>query len=175
MRHTRIGVLGAAAWAVAIAAGLGANSTSALAWLLPIAAGATVVLAIRPVRTVAAALPIAALASIEPSSTGPRAWLVVISVAATLLAVGALDAWADCRPDRGMARIADPLDLAVWRADRRQPLLRLAAVVVAASIGWGVVAIIPWATSGWVVALVPTVALIAVAVALWPVERADPF
>jgi hypothetical protein len=174
MRHVRIGVYAALAWTVAIAAGLGANAASALAWLLPIAAGATVALAARPVRTVAMALPIASLASIEPSSTGPRAWLVVVSVATALLAVGALDAWADCRPDRRMARIADRLDLAAWRADRRRPLLWLAAVIVAASIGWVILAVIPWPVSGWVVALLPAVALIAVAVALWPLRRANP-
>ena len=50
-----------------------------------------------------------------------------------------------------------------------------AAVVIAASIGWLILAVLPWSISGWVAALGPAVALIAVAVARWPPQRADPY
>jgi len=175
VRPTQVTVGASGAWAIAIVAGLTAAGVSALAWLAPIAAAASVALVLRPVRTLAWALPVAVVASLDPVVDWPRVGLALVAVAAAITAVGLLDGWTDAGPGRSAAAALDPADRVAWWAARRPALGWLGGGLVAVVVGWTGLAAVSWSAPGWLVAMVPAIAVIAVAAATWsqwrPVER----
>lgn len=167
MRHPRLAAWAAGVWVVAIAATLVATRGTALLWMAPIAVGCSVVLALRQIRTVAFALPVAAIASIDVDAGTDRVALALVSVIAAIGTVALLDRWRDARPD-GSPALLDTADRAAWWAAQRPMLLRFGAGLVVVAAVWTVLSTGSWSPPGLAVALVPVAAVLAVALAAWP-------
>lgn len=167
MRHPRLTAWAAGVWVVAVVAALVATRGSALLWMAPIAAGCSVVLALRQLRTVAFALPVAAVASIDKAAGPDRVGLALVSVIAAVGAVAMLDLWRDARPD-GSPGLLDPTERNPWLAAQRPMLLRFAAGLVLVAAVWTALSTGSWSPPGLAVALVPVAAVLAVSLAAWP-------
>jgi hypothetical protein len=174
MRHRRLAVIAYGAWAVAVVAGLAANPVDALAWLVPIAVVSTVALFFRVVRTLAWVLPVAVVAGPDASTVWWRVGLVLVSVVVAVLVVGLLDAWADSRPDRWESGQLDPADQARWRRERWAGFVGLGGLLLGAAAVWTALTVGSWSAPGWLLALLPAAAALAIAAAGWPLWRPNP-
>jgi hypothetical protein len=170
MRHRRLVACGVVGWLVAVAAAVLAVAQSDLVWLVPIAALATITLPLRATRTLSWALPVATVAGLESSADPSRIALALVTVVAAIVVVGALDAWDDSAPARAAAAVLDPAGRSDWRAARRPALVRSLGLLVAFAAGWTALTAVTW-SSGWLVAMLPAAATVAVAATTWPLWR----
>jgi hypothetical protein len=170
MRHRRLVAYAVAGWLVAVAAAVLAVAQSDLVWLVPIAAAATLALGSRTTRTLGWALPVATVAGLESSAGPSRIALALVTVVAAIAVVGALDAWDDAAPARAAAPMMDPAARADWRAARRPALVRSLGLLAAVAAGWTALSAVTW-SSGWLVAMLPAAAAVAVAATTWRLWR----
>jgi hypothetical protein len=170
VRHRRLVAYAVVGWLMAVAAAVLAVAQSDLVWLLPIVALATIALPFRAIRTLGWALPVATVAGLEPSAGPARMALALVTVVAAITVVGALDAWDDAAPPRAAAAMLDPAGRAGWRAARRPALVRSLGLLAAVAAGWTALSAVTW-SSGWLIAMLPVVATVAVAATTWPLWR----
>jgi hypothetical protein len=168
LRHRLLWGVALAVWAAGVAGALLSGPSAGLAWMVPVAVGSTAGLFVRHLRTVGFVLPVAAVARLDADSDWPRMGAALLAVLAAIVVVGLLDAWSDSRPPSAVAALCSPADLVRWRSMRRTALPALGALLLTVAAGWLLLGAATWSTPGWVLALLPAVAILAVAVATWP-------